>query len=112
MQAWGNVSHLTHLGGILVGVLYVKAFPLLSTFLGQAKARADSVRRAAGEKKNNAEKNYFENVIDPILKKISDHGMESLTKEEKKALEEASKRTKRNTGGRADSDRILPFRRP
>ena len=29
---------------------------------------------------------YFEEVIDPILKKISTHGKESLTKEEQKKL--------------------------
>jgi membrane associated rhomboid family serine protease len=108
MQAWGNVSHLTHLGGIVIGVLYVKAFPFFASFLENAKARAEKVRRTSDERKKNAERDYFENVIDPILKKISDHGMESLTKDEKKALEEASKRTKKTADGR---DKLLPFKR-
>jgi membrane associated rhomboid family serine protease len=105
MRGLGNVSHLTHLGGIVVGVLYMKGFPFFSSFLENAKAGAQAVRRRADERKKNAENNYFENVIDPILKKISNSGMESLTNEEKKALEEASKRKR---GG----DKILPFKRP
>ena len=108
MQARGNVSHLTHLGGIVIGVLYVKAFPFLSAFLENAKARAEAVRTRAEERKKNADRDYFKNVIDPILKKISDHGMESLTKDEKKALEEASRRKR---GGAGDTGRIIPFRR-
>jgi membrane associated rhomboid family serine protease len=108
MQAWGNVSHLTHLGGIVIGVLYVKGFPLLTGFIENAKANVASVRRRADEQKKNADRDYFGNVIDPILKKISEHGMDSLTKEEKQALEEASKRTKKNDDGR---DKLLPFKR-
>jgi membrane associated rhomboid family serine protease len=108
MQAWGNVSHLTHLGGIVIGVLYVKGFPLLTGFIENAKANAASVRRRADEQKKNADRDYFGNVIDPILKKISEHGMDSLTKEEKQALEEASKRKR---GGAGDDGRIIPFRR-
>ena len=105
MRSLGNVSHLTHLGGIVIGVLYVKAFPFFSAFLENAKTKAEAVRHRADERKKNADRDYFENVIDPILKKISSQGMESLTKEEKKALEEASKRKR---GG----DKILPFKRP
>jgi membrane associated rhomboid family serine protease len=103
MRSLGNVSHLTHLGGIVIGVLYVKAFPFLSGILDSAKARAAVVRQKADDRKKNAERDYFENEIDPILKKISNSGMESLTKEEKKALEEASRRKRGN---------ILPFKRP
>jgi membrane associated rhomboid family serine protease len=105
MRSLGNVSHLTHLGGIVIGVLYVKAFPTLTSFLENARARAAGARLRADERKKNAERNYYENVVDPILKKISDHGIESLTKEEKKALEDASKRKR-------GDDKILPFRRP
>jgi membrane associated rhomboid family serine protease len=108
MQSAGNVSHLTHLGGIVIGLLYVKGFPFLSSFLEHARDRAAAVRRAAEERKKNADRDHFETVIDPILKKISEHGMESLTKDEKKALEEASKRKR---GGAGDDGRIIPFRR-
>jgi membrane associated rhomboid family serine protease len=108
MRGVGNVSHLTHLGGIVVGVLYVKGLPFFSSFLENAKARAQAVRHRADERKKNAENNYFANVIDPILKKISNSGMASLTKEEKRALEEASKRKR---GGTGDDGRIIPFRR-
>jgi membrane associated rhomboid family serine protease len=108
MRSFGNVSHITHLGGIVIGVLYVKAGPILSSFVGNAKARAEAVRRNAAKRKSSAERDYFENLIDPILKKISDSGMESLTKEEKRRLEEASKRKR---GGDANNSRIVPFRK-
>jgi membrane associated rhomboid family serine protease len=106
MRSFGNVSHLTHLGGIVIGVLYVKAFPFMTSFLEKASARADAARQAAQQRKKNADRDYFENIIDPILKKISEQGMVSLTKEEKKALEDASKRKRGDAG-----DKILPFKR-
>jgi membrane associated rhomboid family serine protease len=108
MQGLGNVSHLTHLGGIVIGVLYVKAFPFLTTFLETAKDRAETMRYNAAVRRENAEKDYFGNVIDPILKKISEHGIDSLTKDEKQILEQSSKRKKSTDG----SDKILPFKRP
>ncbi len=107
-RSWGNVSHLTHLGGIAVGFVYVKFFPALAEFLEQSKAWAAETRLRADFRKKNADRAYFESVIDPILKKISQSGMESLTKEEKQTLEEASKRKKEDDAGRG---RMLPFRR-
>ena len=108
MQLRGNVSHLTHLGGIAAGVLYVKGFPIINNFLENAKARADSARRKAEQRRKTADSEYFESVIDPILKKISEKGMESLSPEEKRTLEEPSKRKRK---GPDNSGKILPFKR-
>jgi membrane associated rhomboid family serine protease len=108
MQSRGNVSHLTHLGGIAAGFLYVKGFPVINNFLENAKARVDTARRQAGQNRKTADSEYFGSVIDPILKKISEKGMESLSPEEKRTLEEPSKR-KRN--GSDNSGKILPFKR-
>lgn len=106
-HSWGNVSHLTHLGGIAVGFLYVKLFPIVNDYLRHAKSRADETRQRAEQRKKSADREYFEDVVDPILKKISASGMESLTEEEKKTLEEASRRKKDGDGGQG---RIIPFR--
>jgi membrane associated rhomboid family serine protease len=107
MHGGGTVSHLTHLGGILVGVLYVKALPFFSRILESAKTRTTAVRQRAEERKKDAERDYFETVVDPLLRKISEHGMESLTKEEKETLNQASKRKRGNPG----DGKIIPFRR-
>jgi membrane associated rhomboid family serine protease len=107
MQSGGHISHLTHLGGIAAGFLYIKGFPIANNFLENAKARVETAKRNAGQQRKNADGQYYENVIDPILKKISEKGMESLSPEEKRALEEPSKRK-----GSDDSGKILPFKRP
>jgi membrane associated rhomboid family serine protease len=109
VQSWGNVSHLTHLGGIAAGFFYVKGFPIIESFFENAKARADTARHQAEERKKTADSDYFETVIDPILKKISETGMESLSPGEKRTLEEASKRKRKS---REDPGKILPFKRP
>jgi len=106
MQGWGNVSHLTHLGGILFGVLYMKAAPFLKFSLENVKTKELARRSSAEARKKADEKNHFENTIDQILKKISENGIESLTKEEKQILEQASRRKKDN----GDSGNVLPFR--
>jgi len=108
MRGMGNVSHLTHLGGIVIGVLYVKGFPFFTSILENAKDRAESIRESAARRKEEEERDYYGSVVDPILKKISEHGMESLTKEERQALAEASKRKKNLRPG--GDDRILPFK--
>lgn len=107
-HSWGNVSHLTHLGGIAVGFLYVKFFPVVNDYLRRAGLRVDEARQRAAQRKKSAGREYFEDVVDPILKKISESGMDSLTEEEKNTLERASKRNK-NKG--EDSGKILPFNR-
>ncbi len=106
MQGWGNISHLTHLGGILVGVFYAKGFPFFASFLKNAKITTQTLRSKTAARQETLQKENYDNRVDRILKKISDRGIESLTKEEKETLEEASKR-KRGSAGK-----ILPFKRP
>jgi len=108
MQSVGNISHLTHLGGTAAGFLYVKGLPTINNFLEAAKARVETAKRNAERRQKNADREFYENVIDPILKKISEHGMDSLTQEEKRALEEPSKR---KSGGKNGSNKIMPFNR-
>jgi membrane associated rhomboid family serine protease len=90
--SWGNVSHLTHLGGILVGFAYVKLLPRFEDWQNKVQYSVQESKRKAEVAQENEAMNYYEHVVDPVLKKISASGMDSLTKEEKKILEEASKR--------------------
>jgi membrane associated rhomboid family serine protease len=88
----GNgVAHLIHLGGIAVAFVYLQGFPIIETwYLGRKTWMEEKYRRQQAESQI-GRKRYFEEKVDPILRKISREGMGSLTKEEKKILEEAGK---------------------
>ncbi|MDR2578198.1 MAG: rhomboid family intramembrane serine protease [Chitinispirillales bacterium] len=101
----GNVSHMTHLGGILVAWLYLRFFPLIQSAVEKLAYSREVKRRKEREAQAVNRKKHFEQVIDPILEKISKGGMESLTPAEKKLLEKA---------GRVDRDlfrgkKIMPM---
>jgi membrane associated rhomboid family serine protease len=100
----GGFAHITHLGGIIVGLLYIKLYPWVHVRL--VRYREQLSERAARSRREQQQRGqeHFETVIDPILKKISEHGMESLSAEERKTLDRASKR-KSQHGGEAH---ILP----
>jgi len=99
------ISHLTHLGGIVVAVLYVKLYPSVIGWFDERRERAaenyarERVRRDADRKK------YFEETVDPILDKIAKYGMESLSGKEKAILKEAAHRDRE----RLKKNKILPF---
>jgi len=106
----GNIAHFAHLGGLVTGFLYLKSD-------WRTGVRADRVRKMArrklaivpredGKKESygKAEKDR-ENVgderalldaVDRVLDKISAQGMASLTEEEKRLLDEMSKRRRSN----------------
>jgi membrane associated rhomboid family serine protease len=90
--SFGGIAHLTHLGGILVALLYVRSYnPVIRWILHRNALKAEKImRNRAGIKI--AKGRHFEEVIDPILAKISVGGMESLSTKEKKLLEEYSRR--------------------
>jgi membrane associated rhomboid family serine protease len=100
----GNVAHLAHLGGILVGIACVKIDPAVQRWYAEFRARQDEeLRRAAAEDRARDER-FFRERIDPLLKKISDKGMDSLTRAEKKLLFSASRKHR----GRFGNERIVP----
>jgi len=86
----GNIAHITHLGGILVGFLYMKGYDkinyLIEHFRDLARQRAQRMRNEHSRQRDR----HFETVIDPILKKISQQGMDSLTQRERSILKNAS----------------------
>ncbi len=104
-NAGGNIAHL---GGALMGFVYIKQLQvgvnwggwitaILDWFKGLASPKAKvkvSYRKQEGTngKKNVNLSGISQKEIDEILDKISDGGYESLTKEEKEKLFKASKK--------------------
>jgi len=103
-------GELSHLGGALIGFLYVQQLkkgndfgqPIISflnffksLFVRKSKIKV-SYKSDRTDKKTKAQaqqgKNINQDEIDAILDKISDGGYESLTKEEKQKLFNASKK--------------------
>lgn len=95
----GNVAELAHLGGIATGYLYVKFllkdFNFLDRFTRNLKGRFKRpthlrvVPHSADEK---SKSRYMREDVDPILDKIAKHGIQSLTPEERRVLDEAKDR--------------------
>jgi len=82
-----GIGHYAHLGGMLVGYLYLKGklnpWPLVRTFFSGRRKRGFKIVDRAPRRPRQG--------IDRILDKISAHGIESLTPEERSALEDFSK---------------------
>lgn len=91
-QAAGGVAHATHIFGILGAILFFKVEDRMSAAIEKAVTwrEREAVRKAAEELMSHEE--FYDTRVDPILKKISKHGMESLTKQEKDILAKASQR--------------------
>ncbi len=109
-----GIAHGAHLGGILLGVAYVRwpeSFwgrfagwgPLESRRRKQELVRAASVRgrpwRQSTHNNRKTERHlqpeeFISKEVDPILDKISAQGLHSLTESERKILEVARKRMK------------------
>ncbi len=83
--ALSGIGHIAHLGGCLVGWLYVKQLgfghPMrIQRYLFEKRERAARMERMSPEQ-------FISEEIDPILDKISREGIHSLTRAERKILE-------------------------
>ena len=114
----GATAHAAHLGGILAGLAWVKLgwqrdFAVLpwENLLGrlrfwrplQARQRKQELVRAAARSRpwrtagvkvapDLPPEEFISQEVDPILDKISAHGMQSLTERERKTLADAQKK--------------------
>jgi len=112
-----QTAHAAHLGGILTGVVYVRwnamtssLFPGLGTRRRRFRAR-DFIKIQSkgklwqrGKGKRAAELDpeaFISQEVDPILDKISAHGIQSLTPQEREILETA--RAKMESMARGDT---------
>jgi membrane associated rhomboid family serine protease len=84
-----NIAHLAHLGGALVGYLYIKqlGFGVTPRWLAWTHRVRNPFRRPS--RRARPVDDFMAEEIDPILDKISREGMQSLTRRERKVLESA-----------------------
>jgi hypothetical protein len=105
----GNIAHVAHLGGMLTGIFYVRQImqgrwfhlrnplrrseprPLVTAPAGRKSIWGASRERLAEE----PTEQFMKNEVDPILDKITEHGIHSLTERERKILEAARKKINR-----------------
>ena len=85
-----SVAHMAHLGGVFVGFLMI----MLWRFLDEKKKKETAAKynwnRPVDDMSYNAHKKARQEEIDQILDKIRKSGYDSLSKDEKKRLFEAS----------------------
>jgi len=99
---FSNVAHAAHLGGLLVGVGFVRWTESRQSFfdnpfksrqrkrqLVQAASKAVRWRPRAASSTEVPSEEFISREVDPILDKISAHGIQSLTATEREILEAA-----------------------
>ena len=107
----GPVAHAAHLGGLLTGLVYVRwgvqaASLLLARRPRRPRSRSRELIRATSTKglpwrgPNNPAQDlppaeFISREVDPILEKISAHGIQSLTDRERQILEAARAKMER-----------------
>jgi membrane associated rhomboid family serine protease len=101
-----GIANAAHLGGILTGGFYVRLFiqgqwPRWKFPVRRAAPRELAVKRArksarwrsaTGKSDDESTDEFLKNEVDPILEKISAHGIHSLTAREREILEKARTR--------------------
>jgi membrane associated rhomboid family serine protease len=104
-----NVANAAHLGGILTGFVYARqilhgSWPQWTLFHRRERPRQAVATRPRENKfwrstppaEEVPNEQYLQNEVDPILDKISAHGIQSLTAREREILESARKKMTRS----------------
>jgi membrane associated rhomboid family serine protease len=116
VPARDGVAHAAHLGGILGGVLYLRWRTLLEALqpargFSRSRLRPRELMRVPAEKRpawlrgksdggdQLSTTDFISREVDPILDKISAHGIHSLTEREREILERARTKMERRTRG-------------
>lgn len=99
----GNVAHLTHLFGLLGGWLYLRYEEPLEIWIAGIAKRGERKRVQKAAEVLVDREDFFDTRVDPILKKISKYGIDSLTRQERTILEKAS-------GLKKDSDNLVDLK--
>ncbi len=84
-----GVAHFAHLGGMLIGYLYLKS-DLRRTLFEDRVKRKMKLYRVGKDIKSMQKMKSLEQQVDEILDKMNEVGYEGLTKEEKRILKKAS----------------------
>ncbi len=95
-----NIAHIAHLGGAAFGWAYLQWFwaPSRGGFLAQWKQRRNRNRWEKAMRDGQKLREAMDE-IDPILRKIGTQGIESLTRAERKQLDQVSEMKKKLHGG-------------
>jgi membrane associated rhomboid family serine protease len=93
-ETGGNIAHLTHLAGILVGIAFVKFSGPVERWAEGVRLRHREAAQRRGAELRARQDRFFRERVDPILKKVSEEGMESLTVGERRLLHAASRRNR------------------
>ena len=81
-----NIANAAHLGGMLTGVFFALQFSRGHWPQWQFPSRSTPSRKSKNELSTDE---FVKNEVDPILDKISTHGIQSLTAREREILEKA-----------------------
>ena len=85
-----GIAHFAHLGGMLVGYLYLKRDWKFPTFTGSVK-KWQQQRKMKVVRKREEEIKKLRKLVDQVLDRANDVGMENLTHDERVFLKRASK---------------------
>ena len=94
----GQVAFAGHLGGVLFGYLYKTYDFQLPDFRRMIKNSTRPSVRVAPSTTSSPPTDAFETRVDEILMKIAREGQSSLTDEDKRMLDEASRRARSRRG--------------
>jgi len=103
----GYVAHAAHLGGILVGLGYVRFsvdLPAWVPWFGRRErapapgSLAKNTRRRRPHPEAQRASEFISREVGPILDKIAAQGLDSLTDKERKTLAAARQRMGKNAG--------------
>jgi len=96
---YDGIAHAAHLGGMLTGILFVRGPGWLESLNLRRDIKRRSPREAASSKRawrprrkrgdDVPATEFISREVDPILEKISAHGIHSLTEQERQILEAA-----------------------
>lgn len=85
-----GVAHLAHLGGMVIGYVYLKRYRLFGGVLSGMREQAER-RREEAARREAEQLNEIRREVDDLLEKINRVGLSGLTKAEQKRLERLSK---------------------
>lgn len=108
-----GIAHLAHVGGAVVGYVFIKwlGWGETSRFVEALRAAARPVTRLFEERRrreNMPPEEFISTQVDPILDKISRHGIHSLTREERRILQQAQVKMKERSQSPPPSDPPRP----
>lgn len=89
-----KIANLVHLGGMVIGVIYLKKTELLRTIARKVKGHKVQKRNEVQVRKTESEDN-LQQEVDDLLDKINEVGIGNLTSWEKQRLRRASEQLKR-----------------